>query len=116
MLEKIQKLFLRRISFARKSTPQYMLYGEFGKYPLFINIYTKMISFWSRLILGDENKFSFKIYKYMIRYPENTFKWVSKVKAILENVGRPDLWIYQQQLVNKNTHKLVKKILQYCMY
>ena len=37
MLEKVQNIFIRRISFARKSTPKYMLYGEFGKYPFYIN-------------------------------------------------------------------------------
>ena len=52
LLEKVHNDFLRHISKARKSTPLYMLMGEFGRYPINIIIKTRIISFWNRLITG----------------------------------------------------------------
>jgi hypothetical protein len=43
---KFCKLLLRLIV----STPNFMVYGELGKYPLEIDIKVRMISYWSKLI------------------------------------------------------------------
>ena len=61
LLEKVHNDFLRHISKARKSTPLYMLMGEFGRYPINIIIKTRIISFWNRLIIGKTSKLSYLI-------------------------------------------------------
>jgi len=34
IIEKVYKYVLRKLIGARKSTPSYLIYGEFGRYPL----------------------------------------------------------------------------------
>lgn len=108
-IENVHSIFLRKITKARKSTPMYMIYGELGRYPVSINIKCRMISFWSRLILGKQQKISLGIYKYMLNHPRYEFKWLNKIKDILISVGRNDLWLNQQASIN--LHKHVKQIL-----
>lgn len=111
ILEKVHNEFLRKITKSRKSTPLYMLMGELGRYPISIIIKTRMISFWNRLIKGKENKISFQLYKYMTSFPNHEFKWTSKIRDILNSVGRPDLWQNQTQINHLHIHKLIKQIL-----
>ena len=59
--------------------------AELGRYPLEIIIKCKMIGFWLRLVTGNKNKLSFKIYQLMLNIPTH-------VQTILSNVGRPDIF------------------------
>ena len=112
MLEAVHNDFLRKLTKSRKSTPIYMLHGELGRYPIAVTIKSRMIAFWSRMLSGDKNKLSFCIYNYMLHLRNNNFKWMNKIKNILETVGRPDIWINQGILpVPKNLHKYVKQIV-----
>jgi hypothetical protein len=36
------------------STPNFMVYGELGRYPLEIDIKVRMISYWYKLIQGKQ--------------------------------------------------------------
>jgi len=59
-------------------------------YPISITIQAKMISFWTRILNGKQNKFAAQIYNYMMIFPDNTFKWINKIKAILNVTGCKD--------------------------
>ena len=111
IIEKVHNNFLRRITKARKSTPMYMIYGELGRFPLSINIYSRMIAFWNRLLIGKEQKLSFQIYKYMLNQNNSEYKWVKKIKDILNSVGRTDLWLNQHEITQKNIHMKIKQCL-----
>lgn len=111
ILEKVHNNFLRKITKARRSTPMSFLYGELGRYRISIIVKTRMISFWNRLILSKEQKISLQIYKYMLNLPNSNFKWISKIKEILNSVGRPDMWENQFHLNQTNIHKQVKQTL-----
>ena len=45
MIEKVHNDFLRKITLARKSTPLYMLYGEFGRFSIEVIIKSRMIGY-----------------------------------------------------------------------
>ena len=98
ILEKVHNDFLRKITCARKSTPISFLQGELGRYPIAVNIKHRMVSFWSRLITGKEQKNSFIIYNYLLNNASESSKWMQKIKNILISAGRPDLWENQLQL------------------
>ena len=74
ILERIHSNFLRKITNFRKSTPMSFLYGDLGRYPISINIQSRMVSFWNRILVGKSDKISLKIYKYMIHLQDNNFK------------------------------------------
>ena len=110
MIENVHKEFLRKLTGARKSTPLYMLYRELGRYPLEIIIKTRMVSFWNKLIMGKEHKLSMKIYRYMLNQNIN-YKWINKIKDILGQCGRNDIWLFQPLLNQTSVNKQIKAIL-----
>ena len=111
MFERIHTKFLRSITKCRKSTPLYMLYGELGRYPLKITIKTRIIGFWTRIITGNQYKFVNLLYQKLYQIGVHQFKWLKNVQSILQEVGRNDLWIKQNEVISKNTQYTVKQIL-----
>ena len=54
VLERIQLNFFKYIFTLKKSTPSFMIYGELGVTPLYIDIQSRMISFWTKFVLNAE--------------------------------------------------------------
>ena len=50
ILEKVHVKFCKLLLNLKTSTPNFMLYGELGRYPLNITVKLKILSFWSKLI------------------------------------------------------------------
>lgn len=76
-----------------------MIYGELGRYPLDITIKTRMINYWCRIISGKQSKFSYFMYQKLRHLNSNT-KWISKIKQILDEAGRSDIWLSEPANVN----------------
>ena len=55
-IEKIHLQFLKSIFKLKKSTPNVMVYGEFGRYPLEILVKIRMVKFWFKLLSGKNTK------------------------------------------------------------
>lgn len=111
IIERIHIEFLRRITKCRKSTPKYMLYAEFGRQPLYIHVYQRMINFWIRLLAGKTSKLSYKMYLYMLHSNEINSKWINQICNILDHSGRHDIWARQSNDINLSTGKLIKQNL-----
>ena len=79
-----------------------MLYGELGRYPLTINIKTRMINFWNRIINSHDNKISKLIYFYMLYDINNTYKWLDYIKTIFMDTGNRVIWYTQNHNKIKN--------------
>ena len=63
ILERIQLHFLKSIFHMKSSTPNSMVYGEFGAFPLEIDVQTRMISFWVKLLDQNTTKLSNILYQ-----------------------------------------------------
>ena len=50
ILEKVHIKLCKLLLNLKTSTPNFMLYGELGRYPLNITVKLKILSFWSKLI------------------------------------------------------------------
>ena len=85
--------------------------GEFGRNPINIIIKTRIISFWNRLITGKTSKLSYLIYRYMLSQSNTEYKWLKNVKNILTSVGRPDIWLNQDQLTSTGISNVIKQTL-----
>ena len=71
---------------AKKSTPNIMLYGKLGRYPITIATKARMIGFWQRIINGKTDKISYKLYKSLLgMHQQDLFhsKWLLNIKTIL---------------------------------
>ena len=89
-IEKNHLDFLKSILKLKKSTPNVMVYGEFGRYPLEVMIKTRMIKFWCKLLSGKNTKISCIMYKLMhYMYKKDIYKnkWISKTKNSIQDMG-----------------------------
>lgn len=109
VLERIQLHFLKHILKMKNSTPNNMVYGETGCYPLQIDIEERIISFWSRIYTFENaqtSKLSVIMYQYLYKLSCNLnanilkrrFPWIHAVKTILLKTGLSNIWDSQSCL------------------
>jgi hypothetical protein len=64
-LDIIEHVHLKYIFDLKSSTPSlYMVYGETCRYPLYVTVYSRIISYWGRLFLNPNNKIVCSLYRY----------------------------------------------------
>ena len=56
-LERIQFRFCKLLYKLKSSTPNYMIYGDLGRFPIEIDIKIKIVSFSARLFRGKKQSF-----------------------------------------------------------
>lgn len=89
LLEQTHLKFCKRILKVRATTPNYMVYGELGRYPLELNIKLRMLNFWNQLLI-NEDKLSNILYRLMANLHRNgqmRFKWFDHIKQIFNDIG-----------------------------
>jgi len=67
IIERIHLKFCKLLLHLKTSTPDYMVYGELGRYPISIDIKVRMIKFWYKLIMGKQSKLSHIGYKLLYK-------------------------------------------------
>ena len=55
-VEKVHLQFCKNILKIRSSTPNYMVYGELGRFPMETIIKRKIVLYWNSIILDNNNK------------------------------------------------------------
>ena len=96
VIERVQLNYFKQIFCLKKSTPSYMLYGELGVMPLKVDIHTRIISFWSKLIENNPSyKLSSMMYNIIYSLSNETrikSKWIENVKKLLCTLGFSGIW------------------------
>ena len=69
-----------------------------------------MINYWYRILTGKQSKLSYMFYHKLNSTPGLNSKWIQKIKQILEECGRPDIW--DRQSPNSATCVIVKRSLR----
>lgn len=95
IIERVHLKFLKHILNLKSCTPSYMVYGETGRFPLYITIFTRMISFWANIINSSENKLSKITYMYVrILFDKGQIlnPWLCSLKNILDKCGLSNVW------------------------
>ena len=111
-IEKVHLQFLKKNLGVRITTPNFLVYGELGRYPLIVNITCRMLCFWSKLVSSE--KLSNKIYNLIYNLHKNgtnDLKWIDFIKKTLDEIGLS--FIFTNQLeINPNLIKVhAKQIL-----
>ena len=115
IVESFHLKFLKNMLKLKKSTPSLMVYGELGKTPLEIEINTRMLSFWSRILNSNKNKLSHLLYKLIYKLHVNNIyhsEWVLCIKKLLIEIGEPSLWEKQEVLNTRHFKALCKTKLK----
>ena len=88
---RIHLKFCKIILNVKKFTENYMVYGELGRYPLRVLIYSRLIKFWAKIITPSKiNKISFILYQIQLNQlnkGKKKCKWLGFVKSTLEKLG-----------------------------
>ena len=85
-LERLCTQFYKIILNLKNTTPNIILYGELGRYPIDIFVKARIMGFWQRIINGKQDKIAFKLYKILLSMNErNLFhsKWLLTVENCL---------------------------------
>lgn len=86
-IERIHLKFCKRVLGCRKSTPNVAVYGELGRYPLYISRFVRIIKYWFK-VLNSDNIIIKKVYQMSYIDCLNGKKnWVSSVKKLLYDYG-----------------------------
>lgn len=96
--ERVHLKFCKSILNVRKSTASVGVYGELGRYPLYISKYKRIISYWCKL-LRSENVVIASLYRRALEDCNlgNT-NWVSSVKKLLDDYGFSNVFLYPQSI------------------
>ena len=98
MLERLCLQFYKIILNVKKTTPNLILYGELGRHPVSIDIKTRMIGFWQRIVNGKPDKISSKLYSILLAMHNRDLfhsKWLMYIKDILNDSGLEHYWLNQ---------------------
>jgi len=74
----------------KSPTPNYMIYGELGRYRVEIDIKLRIISFGANIICGKQSKISCIMYSLSHHlYSQQNFdiKWITFLEKILNETG-----------------------------
>ena len=92
-LERAQLFALKRLLNVSPYTPNDMVYGETGRYPLYIDAYLRCISYWLRLVRMDSTRLPYKAYHMLLNMSKNgTRCWVNLVQETLYRYGYGYIW------------------------
>ena len=84
VVERIHLFALKRFLDVSSRTPNVMVYGETGRYPLFVNIFVKSVKYWLPILEMPDHRFPYKSYKMLLYLQEQNRKtWASSVCFLL---------------------------------
>lgn len=95
-IEKLHLFALKRFLQVDRRTPNDLVYGELGRYPIYLNSYIKCIKYWLKLVCMNENRLPAVAYK-TLRDLDNKGKitWVAKIRQCLCSYGFAFVWFEQ---------------------
>ena len=93
LIEKIHLFAMKRFLGVDMRTPNDLVYGELGRYPVHINSSIRCIRYWFKLISMDESRLPFKAYKMLLKLDERgKVNWVSNIRRVLCTNGFAFVW------------------------
>ncbi len=98
LIEKLHLRYCKYLLHVNKSTCSNMVYGELGRTPLYSQMKLRTVSFWGRLISGDQHKLSASMYKLIYALDAAgvySSPWLLYVRDIVNECGLSYAWLNQ---------------------
>ena len=94
-IERVHLFACKKFLHVRNKTPNDVVYGELGRYPLFITATVRFIKYWLKLLMQQDNFYSRKAYKMLLAlHNRGKTTWVSHVKLVLSTNGFEQVWLF----------------------
>ena len=95
-LEKVHILACKRFLCVPVKTPNKMVYGELGRFPLHVNSCVAAIRYWFRLLQMQSHRLTNKAYQMLLKIDNNGKQcWVSEIRHMLCSTGFGIVWLQQ---------------------
>ena len=92
-IEKVHIFAMKRFLHVTSITPNDIVYGELGRYPVYINSYLSCVRYWLKIINMDERRLPKKCYKMLFEYDnKGKVNWVTNIRRFLCNHGYLYVW------------------------
>ena len=95
-IERLHLFALKRFLHVDRRTPNDLVYGELGRFPIYLNSYIKCIRYWLKLVRMNDNRLpavAYKILRDLDNKGETT--WVTKIRRWLCTYGFAFVWLDQ---------------------
>jgi len=110
-IERVHLKFCKRILNVKLSASNAAVYGELGRYPLYINRYCQIVKYWTK-VTTTENCILSSAYSCALSDCNNGKRnWASSVKNILCSNGFGDVWEQPSLALSKSFIPLFKQRL-----
>ena len=90
--ESVQMFACKKLLSVRKQTPNCLIYGEMGRFPLSIESKLRAIKYWFKIRKMDENRLPRLAYTRELTEIKNSHNWSAGIKSILEQNGFAYVW------------------------
>ena len=93
IIERIHLFAVKRLLNVSPRPPNALVYGETGRYPLYISTYTRCIKYWLNILRMQEDRIPLKSYKMLYNmHCNNKNNWASSVCFTLYRYGYGHVW------------------------
>lgn len=95
-IEKVHMLACKRFLGVPLKTPNKMVYGELGRFPLYINSTVRCLKYWFRLLQMDPQRLPKQAYAMLILQDQNGKRcWATEIRELLFRTGFGFVWMNQ---------------------
>jgi len=95
-IERVHLLACKRFLNVPLKTPNKLIYGELGRYPLYINTFVRCVKFWFRLLLLEHDRLPWQAYQMLLLMDTNGKRcWATCIREILSSTGFYFVWLNQ---------------------
>ena len=106
-IERVHLKFCKLLLNVKASTSSMGVYGELGRYPLYIVSLSRIVKFWCKIIMSD-NIIIKELYQCLINSSNTRNNWAFSVKSLLDNYGFSYVWNNPLSVDLKKFHILFK--------
>ena len=92
-IERVHTFALKRFLRINLRAPNDCLYGDFGRFPIYINSYIRCISYWLKITRMPDDRLPAQAYKMLLRLDKKgKLSWASNIRKILNTYGFTYVW------------------------
>ena len=95
VIEKTHMFACKKLLGVSARTPNTFIYAELNRYPLFIDSQIRVLKYWQKLLLLDEDRIPKQAYEKVRRDLNNINGWGYKLKKMLDLGGFSNVWLQQ---------------------
>ena len=95
-IERVHLMAYKRYLGVPLRTPNKMVYGELGRFPLFVASYVRCVKYWFSLLQMEHTRLPNQAYRMLISLDENGKNcWVTGIREVLCKTGFYFVWLQQ---------------------